>query len=47
MFRLNLTELSGKVVFIEYQGVPYEVAEKLQKDLEDKGFHVLLGGSDV
>ena len=45
MFRFNLTELSDKVVFVEYYSVSKELAEMLQNELKAKGFYVILGGT--
>ena len=47
MFKFNLTELSDKVVFLEYQTVSKEIVEMLADELKEKGFHVITGGTGV
>lgn len=44
--RIHITELSEKVIVIEYDGVPREHQQAIRVSLEDKGFYVI-GASNV
>lgn len=42
--RIHITELSDKVIFIEFENTPRSLAETMVTELEQEGFKVIYGG---